>query len=181
MNLKYEESRTEGALTDFFHLQLLTRARHGLPPQPPTWFRNLLRNFGERMTIHTVSTKGQPVAGMVTLRHGKTLTYKYVASDAKLHRLGGMVMLFWQVIQSAKANGIVQLDLGRSDLDSTGLIEFKEHWGATRSAISYFRFPEPSVSDSHNSRSVMLARKLFTHTPQRIAELAGALLYRHTG
>lgn len=181
MNLKYEESRTGGALADFYRLQVLTRARHGLPPQPAKWFRNLLRNFGDGMTIHTVSANGQPVASMVTLRHGRTLTYKYGASDASLHRLGGMILLFWNVIQNAKANGIVQLDLGRSDLDSTGLTEFKDHWGATRSSISYFRFPKPSPKDSHQSRRVMLARQLFTHTPQRIAELAGALLYKHAG
>jgi len=181
MNLDYEESRDESAVAAFYRLQVLTRARHGIPPQPLKWFQNLRKNFGDRFLVHTVSLDQQPLASMITLRQGSTLTYKYGASDASQHRLGGMVLLFWRAIQNAKVQGITQMDLGRSDLDSTGLIEFKDHWGATRSTLSYFRSPEPSPLESTENLPLNLAKKLFARTPAKLAELAGALLYKHAG
>jgi CelD/BcsL family acetyltransferase involved in cellulose biosynthesis len=181
MNLRYEESREESAVAGFYRLQVLTRARHGLPPQPLKWFQNLRNNFGDQFLVHTISSNEQPLASMITLRQGNTLTYKYGASDAKQHRLGGMVLLFWQAIQNAKARGITQMDLGRSDLTSTGLIDFKNHWGATLSTLVYLRSPEPCSEEESNSRHLNLARKVFAHTPARLAELAGAVLYKHVG
>jgi lipid II:glycine glycyltransferase (peptidoglycan interpeptide bridge formation enzyme) len=180
MNLSYEESRTPAAVTDFYRLQTLTRTRHSLPPQPAKWFENLRKSFAGQLTVHTVSVDGRPIASMITLRHGSTLTCKYAASDARFHQLGSMVMLFWKVIQGAKASGMLELDLGRSDMDTPGLVAFKDHWGATRSVISYLRSPEPtSVSGSH--RGLALAKKLFAFAPQRLAELAGSVLYKHAG
>ena len=165
----------------FYRLQALTRARHQLPPQPVKWFRSLMACFGDRLTIHTISHRGRAIASMVTLRHGSTLTYKYGASEAESHHLGGVVLLMWKVIQRAKAWGCSVLDLGRSDLDSTGLIEFKEHWGATRIPMSYLRSPKPFPQDSRAAEQLALARKIFVHTPQRIVGLAGSLLYKHVG
>jgi len=40
--LIYEEGRRESLLDIFYRLLLLTRRRHGLPPQPRTWFQNLI-------------------------------------------------------------------------------------------------------------------------------------------
>lgn len=160
---------------------MLTRARHNLPPQPAKWFENLRKSFADRFTIHTVYADGHPIASMVTLRQGSTLTYKYGASDARFHQLGGMVMLFWKVIQGAKASGILQLDLGRSDMDTPGLVAFKDHWGAMRSVISYLRSPEPASHVSRSHRGLAFAKKVFAFLPQRLAEHAGSVLYKHAG
>jgi len=54
-NLAYEEGRSEAILAKFYHLLLLTRRRHQLPPQPLGWFRNLLDCLGDRARIHLVS------------------------------------------------------------------------------------------------------------------------------
>ena len=41
-HLEYEAGRSESILAKFYHLLLLTRRRHQLPPQPVAWFRNLV-------------------------------------------------------------------------------------------------------------------------------------------
>src|SRR6266849_6757442 len=38
--LKIETGRSDKLLADFFRLMMITRRRHGLPPQPIAWFRN---------------------------------------------------------------------------------------------------------------------------------------------
>jgi hypothetical protein len=180
MDLNYHESRSESALSSFYRLQVLTRARHNLPPQPLKWFQNLLKAFGDRLTIHTVSTHGLTIASIITLRHGRTLTYKYGASDSSYHHLGGMILLFWRAIQSAKASGMMQMDLGRCDLGSPSLAEFKEHLGASRSEIFYWRSPEPSSQAAENLLFAV-AERVFAHTPQPIAQVVGSWLYKHAG
>ena len=108
---------SERLLTTFYRLLRMTRRRHGLPPQPISWFRNLLSNMAERAAIHIASKDSQPVAGVLTLAFRTTTYYKYGGSDAAYHALGAMPFLFWRVIQAARQRGSTVLDLGRSDLD----------------------------------------------------------------
>src|SRR5579863_2262397 len=124
--LVYEEGRSEELIQRFYRLLLLTHRRHGLPPQPIAWFRNLGLCLGERIKIRVASFKGRDVASILTLTYKNTMVYKYGCSDARFHNLGGMAFLFWRAIQDAKSRGIEEFDMGRSDCDNSGLISFKE-------------------------------------------------------
>ena len=130
-------------LRTFYRLLVVTRRRHGLPPQPFAWFRNLAECLGEAMTVRIASHRGQPVASIVTLRHASTMVYKYGASDARAHPLGAVHSLFWKAIQDASVGGCVSLDLGRTDLHDSGLSTFKERWGAQGAPLRYWRSPVP--------------------------------------
>jgi hypothetical protein len=180
-NLGYEEGRGESILTKFYHLLLLTRRRHQLPPQPLGWFRNLLDCVGDRAKIHLVSKDGQPIASILTLFHKQTLVYKYGCSDSRFHKLGGMPLLFWKAIQEAKRLGAGEFDLGRSDTDNPGLAAFKGHLGATCSTLTYFSYP-PRVSSSPASGWKMkIVTSMFGWLPDTLLSTAGRLLYRHVG
>jgi hypothetical protein len=138
--------------------------------------------FTGRLTIHIASSKdGIPLAGIVTLPFQGTLFYKYGASDASYHHLGGMPFLFWRVIQQAKAAGFTELDLGRSDRDQAGLIAFKEHLGATGSPLTYYRWPPKAQRIRSPQWASRVARGVFSHLPDATLDLAGRLLYRHLG
>jgi hypothetical protein len=177
--LTYAAGTSEALLASFYRLLRMSRRRHGLPPQPLAWFRNVLTNLGDRASIHIASKDGQPIAGMLTLSFKKTIYYKYGGSDAAHHRLGGMPFLFWRVIQDARGRGFEVLDLGRSDIDQPGLIAFKDHLGATKSTLTYFRYPEPRPRPTRwLSRA---ARGTFAHLPDAALDLAGRLLYKRLG
>ncbi len=103
--MSYEVGTSERLLSSFYGLLRLTRRRHGLPPQPLAWFRNLVACLGDKLAIHVASKDGLPIASILTLSFKKTMVYKYGGSDAAHHRLGGMPFLFWQAIQRAKARG----------------------------------------------------------------------------
>ncbi len=82
----------------------------------------------------------QPLAAILTLCHKNTLTYKYGASDAAYNSLGGVQLVHWSAIRDAKAAGLQVYDLGRSDVEQSGLITFKDRWGAKQSTLTYSRF-----------------------------------------
>ena len=179
--LSYARGRSDDLLESFYQLLRMTRRRHGLPPQPLAWFRNLVMCLGDSLTIHVASKDGRPVASLVTSSFKNTIVYKYGASDAAHHSLGGMPFLFWRVIQEATRAGAIELDLGRSDVDQPGLVAFKEHLGGTRSTLTYYRYPHARPRVARNSWMTRTARGVFAHLPNSALDLAGRVLYRRLG
>jgi len=159
----------------------LTRARHQVPPQPFAWFHHLVDCLGEALSIHVAYRGGRPLAGMLTLRHGTKVVYKYGGSDAAFHHLGVMPFVFWQMITEAKKTGAVELDLGRSDLDNPGLITFKDRWSAARSSLVTWRIAAGSEGALVDSVKRRYARQMLGCLPEPVLSLAGRLLYRHMG
>ncbi|HEY6272829.1 MAG TPA: GNAT family N-acetyltransferase [Terriglobales bacterium] len=179
--LVIESGRSDSLLKNLYTLLLLTRRRHQLPPQPFVWFQNLTRGFGEDLVIWVASKDGQPVASILTLRYKKAVVYKYGCSDSRFHNLGGMPFLFWHAIQDAKAQGGEVFDFGRSELENSGLIAFKDHWGGSRSQLTYYRYARNSGAEGLQPFGMGLARRVFSSLPDFCLTAAGRLLYRHIG
>jgi CelD/BcsL family acetyltransferase involved in cellulose biosynthesis len=179
--LEYTAGVSAPLLDDFYRLLRLTRRRHGLPPQPKAWFRNVVAALGSAVTIRIASKAGVPVAGILTLTAKNTIIYKYGCSDATRHNLGGMPFLFWRTIQESKRHGLQELDLGRSDLDEAGLITFKDRLGAFRSTLSYHQVPGPRRLSAIAPRWRRAAKRLFQSLPDPAVTLASRVLYRHLG
>jgi CelD/BcsL family acetyltransferase involved in cellulose biosynthesis len=179
--LGYEAGRSEPLLASFYRLLRLTRRRHGLPPQPIAWFRNLVACLGDGVTIHVASKDGRPIASILTLSFKKTIVYKYGGSDAGEHRLGAMPFLFWRAIEQAKSQGIEELDLGRSDLDQPGLVAFKDHLGAARTTLTYYRYPAKKRASARTGLMSRAVRRVISNLPDAALDLTGRLLYKHLG
>lgn len=181
--LMYEEGHSEELLQKFYRLQLLTRRRHGLPPQPMSWFRSIVRNLPDEATIRVASKDGQAIASILTLRHNGWVIYKYGCSDVRFNKLGAINFLFWKTIEQAKANGDTAFDLGRSDLDNQGLIEFKSHWGTKATRLTYYRHPAPVEVDKGHSVAWVrsAAKRLIAHAPDAVLVGLSKILYRHVG
>jgi len=179
--LSYEAGRSEALLSSFYGLLRLTRRRHGLPPQPLAWFRNLTACLGDRVSIHIAAKNGQPIASVLTLSFKRTMVYKYGGSDTRYHSLGGTPFLLWRAIQEAKAQGMEEMDLGRSDLDQPGLVAFKDHLGATRMTLTYYTCPKRRRGTAQGSPLSRAARRVFARLPDGALDLAGRLLFKHLG
>jgi hypothetical protein len=179
--ITYQEGYSEPLVNQFYHLLVLTRRRHQLPPQPRKWFSNLARCMGDGLKIRVASDHGIPIASILTLRFKSALMYKYGCADERFFRLGGMQMLLWRAIQEAKESCLQEFDLGRSEPSDEGLIVFKDRLGATRNIVSYFRYP-PGLN--HGSSIVSLCKDfkgLFSFLPNCLVANSGRLLYRHFG
>jgi lipid II:glycine glycyltransferase (peptidoglycan interpeptide bridge formation enzyme) len=183
-SLSYEEGRSESLLAAFYSLLGRTRRRQGSAPQPIAWFRSLIASMSDKLKIRLVSKDGHPVASILTLAYKDTLVYKYGCSDNRFSSVGGTHLLFWKAIQDAKANGLCQFDLGRSDWDDDGLIAFKDRWGAHRSELSYWKLSGSRPSAGAHAGvdwTNRAARKVLPLLPDVILRSAATLLYRHMG
>jgi hypothetical protein len=177
--LTVDAGRSDYHQQAFYKLLLLTRRRHRLPPQPFAWFRNLARSCGDSIVIRLALRDGKPIAGILTLSNKKTVVYKYGCSDATLHNCGAMPFLLWNAILDAKANETNEFDFGRSDHDNTGLITFKDNWGATRTNLFYYRYPATPYDKCTNRVRQATIRRCFSFLPDACVQMAGRLLYRH--
>jgi len=179
--LSYEKGCSEEILNDFYRLLMITRRRHKLLPQPRVWFRNLVGCMSPNVEIRLVRKDAVPIAAILTLRHGRTVVYKYGCSDETFHHLAGMPFLFWKLIEESKTAGAEQIDFGRTDLDNGGLVEFKDRFGTTRRRVTYLRYPESKAEKSVVATYLPVARHVFSVLPDALSSQMGRVLYRHIG
>jgi len=179
--LTYEEGTSEPLVGQFYRLLSMTRQRHGLPPQPLSWFRNLMACLGDRVKIRIALKNERPITGILTLQYKRTLVYKYGCSDEKFSHLGGMQSLLWKAIQDAKKAQLNELDLGRSECDNAGLVTFKDRWNATRSRLVYLQYPRPSVHSIRSTARNSISKRVFAWMPNGLRAATGRVLYKYMG
>ena len=179
-DLRYEEGSSAELLDKFYKLLVVTRRRHGIPPQPFAWFQNLIECLGEKLKVCVLSKDATPIASIIILSFKNVITYKYGSSDDRFNSLGGSVLLLWRVMCRAKSAGFLEFDLGRSDYTTPGLITFKDRWGASRIPVDYYRSPGSAATHSSSDSSIVIACKRFiTNVPDSMFIAIGRLLYRH--
>jgi hypothetical protein len=122
-----------------------------------------------------------PIASILTISFRKTLVYKFGCSDARYNALAGSIFLLWRAIQRARDAGLVEMDLGRSDYSTPGLIAFKDRWGAAQIPVNYYRSGRAKASSAAQSRMAVAAKALLTSVPDSMFCALGGLLYRHVG
>jgi CelD/BcsL family acetyltransferase involved in cellulose biosynthesis len=171
--------RSQELLRDFYTLHVMTRRRHGAPIQPLLWFRQLAQCFGDDLTIYVARRDEQILAAILTLRHKNTLVYKYGGSDRLYKSDGAMPLLFWRAIQDAHAAGVEELDLGRSDVENRGLVAFKDHFGARRTRLCYYRCGSHANGVAAWRMGTRLAKLAYSVTPSVLQVSLSGRLYRH--
>ena len=130
----------EADLTEaFYRLHLSTRRRLGVPVQPRRFFRLLWERLLEPGLGFALlaQSEGRSVAGAVFLHHGRTMVYKYGASERDAQRLRPNHLLMWSAIREACEHGLEVFDFGRTDLNGDSLREFKLGWGTAEEPLVY--------------------------------------------
>lgn len=175
-------SQSLESVREFYSLQCKTRRKHGLPPQPFPFFKNIHEHvIALDMGIVVVAHyRGRPIAASVYFHLGRHAIYKYGASDEVFQHLRGTNLVMWEAIKWHAHNGMKTLHLGRTSITNHGLRQFKLGWGADERVMEYFKY------DLRNERFVTDAdevsgwhNRLFKVMPGFISRLIGRTLYRH--
>lgn len=180
--LKVEISATEQAVAHFYRLHVQTRKRHGLPPQPFSFFRNLHKHAIDAglgfVVLATIQSR--LAAAALFLTSGKTAIYKFGASDENLQEHRGANLVMWEAIKFLAQDGFETLHFGRTSTVNAGLRRFKLGWGTEERAVEYFRFDaQVGRWSSARDRASGLHNKIFGSLPRALNRLAGALIYPH--
>ncbi len=170
------------ALKTFYQLHARTRRRHGLPPQPLSFFlsigRHLMATGLGRVVIARLA--GVPVAGAVFFHSGGRAIYKYGASDTRHWSLRPNQLVMWTAIRHLVQDGCHGLHFGRTSKGDEGLARFKLSWGCVSGPLRYHRYSTgtgtwlpaaPPRAESHPL--------IFGHLPLPLNRLAGRLIYPH--
>ena len=172
------------AVKSYYRLHCLTRKRHGVPPQPFSFFGNLQQHLiatGQGF-VALADYQGKAIAGAVFLTFGDRAIFKFGASDSLYHSVRPNNLVMWEAIRRLAEDGLRTLSFGRTDLGHTGLVQFKSGWGASENVSLYTRFDfETQGYIRNNGNAHPLYVKVFQQFPVPILKVFGNLFYKHFG
>jgi hypothetical protein len=177
-----ETSVSLEAVRIFYSLLCRTRKKHGMPPQPFNFFRNIHEHIISRNLGIVVLARHEerPIAAAVYFGLGTRAIYKYGASDETFQQLRGNNLVMWEAIKWHAQRGFKTLSLGRTSLGNEGLRRFKLGWGASEVRSEYVKYDlrhdcfltdKDETSGWHN--------QVFRRLPVFVSRMIGAGLYRH--
>jgi len=181
-DLRIEITKTREAVLEYYKLHVQTRKKHGLAPQPVSFFLNIYEQMIDKgLGFIVVARLGSRVAAAnVYFQFGKKAVYKFGASDEKVQEFRGSNLVMWEGIRFLATSGAESLHFGRTSLGSRGLRRYKLTWGTREEKIEYLKFncaaggwvaARDGAPDIHN--------KVFSRLPLSLNRLAGAVIYPH--
>lgn len=172
------------ALRAFIQLNALTRRKHGVPPQPDSFFWNLGSEILDAKLgfIGVAILAGRIVATSIFLHWNNTIVYKYGASEELALSAGANYAIMWDAMRWGCEHGFTLFNLGRTDPTNEGLLQFKRGWGSQESDLTYVRSGarvDDRTSDSSGMRERL--KPFISRIPLPILKLVGRKVYAHIG
>ncbi len=169
----------------FYKLNLFTRRKHGVIPQPYRFFKNILTEiFNQGLGFLLIAQYGKtPIGASIFFTFKDTIYHKFNASNSNYLEYQPNHLILWHAIQWAVENGYKTLDLGRTSPDNQGLMAFKRHWGAEEIDLPYYYWPEIRgiSATKESSKKYKIASSVLRKMPIPILKISGNLLYKYFG
>jgi len=179
LHMSIERGSRAEHIERFYALQLETRRRLGVPPQPMKMYRLLRQLFRDdgSLEVWLASHDGRDAAGVIVLRYRDRIYYKWGARRIPAPS-GINHLLFWSLIQEF-AGKAASFELGRADIRNEGLSRFKKELGATSTPLPYAFFPK---APHHVSAEVLsgprkILSRVWRHLPLPATRALGAAFY----
>ena len=177
-----EFSASLDALREFHQLYCLTRQRHGLPPQPFSFFQaihdRILATANGQIAL--ARSSGRCLAGAIFFHHGDRVVFKYGAFDARYQGLRANNLVFWASLKHYVQKGCTAVDLGRTSLPNEGLRRFKQGWASVEYPIEYAKY---ELRENRFVREKDMAAGwynwAFRLAPRWLSSGIGKVLYKH--
>ena len=175
-------SQTLESVREYYSLHCKTRRKHGLPPQPFSFFRNIHEHIlsSKKGIVVLARHADDVIAGAIYFHFGDQAIYKFGASDETFQELRGNNLVTWGAIKWYAGKGMKALNFGRTSIANEGLRRYKLGWGAKERTSEYVRY------DFQQDRylvgkdgSVGWHNHVFSLLPMFASRLLGAALYRH--
>ena len=179
-----KEDNSIESILRFWHLNRITRKRHGLPPQPVSFFKNIhhfIISQGRGRVFHALH-KGKSVAGAVFFQFAGKALFKYGASDKSFSLFRPNNLLMAEAIRKYGNEGYQSFHFGRTDLNNEGLRRFKMGWGPRENIVCYFNYDLTKKHFTNEHVKIKnWQREILKKTPIPMSSLIGAALHRHMG
>ena len=178
----FKQNNEEG-LRLFYSMLCKTRKRHGIPPQPFSFYKNfyrqiILKNAGD---IRLAQSENKIIAGAIFMHIGKRAIFKYGASDTVFKNSGANHFIMWEAIKEYNRLGYEELDLGRTEKGNEGLKRYKLGFDTKEGLI------HRDILDVKSKKPILTKikasdfNKAFSKLPVTVLRLIGKLTYKHFG
>jgi hypothetical protein len=130
--LSIEVADTGKKVDEFYALAVETVRRRGGTPKPRSLFFRILERLvpAGLARFHLVRHRGDSVAGSLHLFHEGVATNWLPVSRASAWHLRPNNFLIASLLETLCSSGYLEYNFGASPPDATGLIRYKEGWGA---------------------------------------------------
>jgi hypothetical protein len=184
MGVEIGEKNDQDGMDHFYHLNVLTRKKHGVPCQPKVFFDNLLKYVikdGRGFLVLAFYQK-KPVGGGLFLTQGKTIHYKFNASDPGIKgKVTPNHALTWHAILKGCKEGFQALNFGRTAPDNTGLMRYKSMWGSIEADLPYYYYPaiKGAATEKENTISYKILTTVWRNLPCFAVESLSNKIYNY--
>jgi lipid II:glycine glycyltransferase (peptidoglycan interpeptide bridge formation enzyme) len=185
-NFLLRTAETEKDVLEFYRIYHTARRRIGLPSIPYAFFRNLWDVFhpSGRMQVIMGVLDHQVAGASILLKFKDWVHIEYGHDLFEYRKLCVNQFLDWEAIKLACRENFNFVSFGRTALNNTGLISYKDHWGTTAERLLTHYYPEGGgVADKAKEASwqYRFTRQLCARSPLPIYNLISAFVYRHLG
>ena len=185
-NLTVTSANSESDVYNFYCLNLMTRHRLNLPPQPYSYFKSLWEIFSPSRRIEILIAKNneQIIAAVMLLKFKDRVSAEFTVWDKTFQDLNANYILYWEAIKLAYSEGYKIFDLGRTSQNNVDLMSYKERWGTNIIDLPQFYYPKNFSEKSdkrENTFSYKIVQNICNITPQLYLKYIGNFCYRHMG
>lgn len=182
-NVEVEICNSSESIKKFYRLHCTTRKKHGVPPQPFSFFEKVFDHIISKNKGFVVfsSYKKKAIAANVYFHFGEKAFYKFGASDPSYQKLRANNLVMWNAIKWYCQNGYKSFCFGRTDPDNKGLLQFKRGWGVKEEILNYYKYNINSDRFVAQKSEPVSFYRFFKIMPLSILRLSGNILYRHVG
>lgn len=176
--------------TKFGHLELLNDyysvfSKHmrdlGTPVYSKSWFKAVLKTFGDTATISVTYVNGKPGAVGFLLKHNRYMNIPWASTLRKYNGISLNTHHYWQMLTYAQENDVEIFDFGRSTIDE-GTYRFKQQWGAEAFTCYWYNIPlnEKNKIDniSPTNPKFSLAIRVWQKLPLFLTNMVGPYIVR---
>lgn len=170
-------------LNEFYRLQVMTRKRHNLPPQPIKFFQNLfnLSHKKNMIDIFIAYFNNIAIGSGIFLKFREKVFFKYANSDFYYQNLRPNNLIVWEAIKYYYDTGFRELDFGKTEYGNEGLKKYKSGFGCFELPLWNFSY-DPLNNSIYNdkSRELSIKKIIFNRfVPVSHLRIVGDLIYKY--
>ncbi|MEM7322208.1 MAG: GNAT family N-acetyltransferase [Actinomycetota bacterium] len=163
----------------------LRKSKYRMLAQPLGFFEALHDRFGDDMAVIMAEDgDGDPVAAMIYFAWNGVWYYKFGASYPRTYRPNAAMII--EACREGADRGLTMLDMGRSDLDQPGLIDFKRDFATHERLLTTLHWKPENYTDEVGAEAGKTLGEVTTlltdaSVPNQVTAAGGDLLYRYFG
>jgi hypothetical protein len=166
---------------EFYKLYITNMKELGSPPQPKSFYKNILKGLGQRSQILLIGIGAKWCAGMLLIQtNGDEFFCPVIATPRAFQVEQSSFFLYLEAVNQAYLRNCRYMNFGRS-IQGLGPAVFKQRFGASEIPLYYYTNQTQAVGKSIDPSKSMLRYAINTwkRLPLSLTVLGGRILAKH--